>query len=80
MNLMLTVLKPLALFLVTQELDGGNGKHAGPPFNYYSFQSPASAHAELNTLVKASTEAYPDAKGLKQAHFAATELFDLGKI
>lgn len=78
MTIMLTVLKPLALFLVQQTV--ASGQHAAPAFNLHEFETTAKAHAELKSLTDAALTAYPEAQELKPVKRAVDELFDLGRI
>ncbi|KAF8201995.1 ferritin-like-domain-containing protein [Mycena galopus ATCC 62051] len=78
MNLMLTVQKPLSLFLVEQTL--ANGSHAASPFNLYKFRSPIEAHEELVQLADNAVASYPNVQELLNVRQKVRELIDLRTI
>jgi len=78
MNLMLLVLKPLALFLVT--LPVKDNKNAAPPFNLYKFSEEGSAFEQLNARTRAALKAYPNATELKPVENAVNELIDISEL
>jgi len=78
MNLMLTVLRPFALFLVTQPLK--DGKNAAPPFNLYKFDEKSSAFEQLKVLTSEALNAYPNATELKPVERAVNDLIDISKL
>jgi hypothetical protein len=62
MNLMSSVLRPLALFLVTQPLK--DGKNAAPAFNLYKFNDNSTPCDQLKALIRDARMAYPDLGGV----------------
>ncbi|KAG8908754.1 hypothetical protein FRB99_002992 [Tulasnella sp. 403] len=83
MNLMLTVLRPIALFLVAQEITSGpdQGKHAGPPFRQHNFQNGRNgALEELKQLTRDALAQYPDVTALKGVQADVDALIDLGRL
>ncbi|CAE6382752.1 unnamed protein product [Rhizoctonia solani] len=78
--LMFSVMKPIAQFLVHQDLKTIKKKRAGPPFNIYLFSTETSPLNELKAIVANAISAYPDASELKGVPGAVGKLFDLGDI
>jgi len=78
MNLMLTVLRPLALFLVAQPLR--NGKNAAPPFNFYKFDKCSSSYEQLRALTSEALKAYPNATELTTVDRAVNDLIDISNL
>lgn len=78
MQLMFTLIKPLALFLVTQPLE--NGDNAAPPFNIYKFKEGSSAFEQLKVLTGDALKAYPDVVEVKQAKEGAETLIDISTL
>ncbi|KAF9070234.1 ferritin-like-domain-containing protein [Rhodocollybia butyracea] len=72
MNLMLAILKPVALFLVTLPLESDPTKHAAAPYNRHDFRTGTSTFAQLKELMNAAIAQYPGAtegplRGVQQA-------------
>ncbi|KAG8908750.1 hypothetical protein FRB99_002988 [Tulasnella sp. 403] len=83
MNLMLHVLRPMAVFLTAQEITSGpnKGRHAGPPFRQYNFQGGKDgALAELKQLTQAGLAPYPDQEALERVQAAVDALIDLANV
>jgi hypothetical protein len=78
MNLMLTVLRPLALFLVAQPIQ--DGKNAAPPFNLYKFDENNSAFEQLKSLTSDALKSYPNAAELKPVERFVNELIDISNL
>ncbi|KAG8741249.1 hypothetical protein FRC10_003129 [Ceratobasidium sp. 414] len=78
-DLMTLVIKRIAGFLVTQQLEGSD-EFAGPPFNRFDFSSTALAYKEMIAAIKEAKDAYPQANALRQASNAAGRLFDLAEL
>ncbi|CAE6467231.1 unnamed protein product [Rhizoctonia solani] len=78
--LMFSAMKPIAQFLVHQDLQTIKKKRAGPPFNLYIFSTGTSPLNELKDIVKNAVAAYPDSTELKGLPAVVDGLFDLGDI
>ncbi|CAE6448181.1 unnamed protein product [Rhizoctonia solani] len=78
--LMFSTMKPLAKFLVHQDLQTIKKKRAGPPFNLYIFSTSTSPLGELKAIISDAVAAYPDSAELKGIPAAVNGLFDLGDI
>lgn len=84
MNLMLTIMKPVALFLVTKPLDNNPSLHAAAPFNLYEFQegSAESALAQLKRLFSEAIAQFPEAAEgpLRGVQRAVDNLIDISTL
>ncbi|KAG8908748.1 hypothetical protein FRB99_002986 [Tulasnella sp. 403] len=83
MNLMLTVLRPIATFLVAQTITSGpdQGKHAAPPFRRYDFRDGKDgALEELKRLTREGLATYPGESGLRGVQEAVDALVDLKNV
>ncbi|CAE6429832.1 unnamed protein product, partial [Rhizoctonia solani] len=78
--LMSAIMRPIAQFLVFQDLKTIKKKRAAPPFNLYIFPPGVSPKEQLLTLLGNAATAYPNAPELKDLTAAASDLFDLGEI
>lgn len=80
MSLMLTILKPLALFLVEQKITKGPnaGKHAAAPYRLHEFGH--DAFTELKTIVEDGLKQYPDELSLQEVGKYVQELIDVEQL
>ncbi|KAG8993010.1 hypothetical protein FRB90_000815 [Tulasnella sp. 427] len=79
-NLMLNVIKPLALFLAQQKITKGpnKGKHAAFPFRFYPFGS--QPFAELKRMTDRVMTLYPTEGKLQAVGKYVRELIDLDQL
>jgi len=78
MNLMLTIMKPLSLFLVKQQLS--ETENAAPPFNLYAFvgSKGKTALRELQKLTREAVAEYPNEPELHSVEEAVMGLLEIG--
>ncbi|CAE6480923.1 unnamed protein product [Rhizoctonia solani] len=76
--LMWGIMKPVALFLVGQDLKTVKKKRAAPPFNLYTFSQGTSPLDEFKAIATQAEKDYPnDLKGIQGK---VGGLFDLGNV
>ncbi|KAG8944495.1 hypothetical protein FRC04_001717 [Tulasnella sp. 424] len=80
MNLMLTILKPLAVFLVQQKITKGPnaGKHAAAPYRLYEFG--ADPFGELKDITEKALAQYSNEPKLQEVGQYVSELIDLKQL